>query len=164
MTDETPRRGRGKDAIVVILLAFGIMGTAFGVSALLTTWHYRPPADMQTRVATLMRALGDSVLVIGQIEAEIQERQQLVARLKQDAETAQALATLSQAQAEAVAQGVRAELQRRERETFWWTLLNSLFFTVLGIVLDRIWERFRSRRSNPASASTNGASQTTRLR
>jgi len=90
--------------------------------------------ELPQKIELLTKSLSSAARDIKQIEDEIAARQKLVERLKADAETAQALSALNQKQTEAIAQSLRGQLEQKERETFWWSIGQNVFFAALGAV------------------------------
>ena len=94
-----------------------------------------PPITLEARIEELAGALTKASRTITEIETEIMQRRSLADRLRQDAATAEALAQASRQQVEAVAQVLRAEIERDKDRGFWWDLAKNLAFTLLGWAL-----------------------------
>jgi hypothetical protein len=79
---------------------------------------------------------------ISEIEAEIAQRQQLVAQLEQQRQTAEGVSRLNKEQVEAVAQLLRGEVRANERQSFWLDVIieviTSAAFFMLGLVFPTI--------------------------
>jgi TolA-binding protein len=110
-------------------------------------------ADLAGRIEELTRSLNSAARSVSEIEREIHARQQLVARLREDAETAKNLATINEQQAQAIAQALRGQLQQQEREAYWWSVGQNAFFTLLGVVLAELYHWVRRRRGKNTDAS-----------
>ena len=114
-----------------------IVGVVFGASFFFEKAR-NPPSErpsLEQRIKLLTESLNTSARTITEIEDEVAARQKLVAKLKADAETAQALASMNQKQTEAIAQALRGQLEQQERSSFWKNIWLNVFFAVLGVVL-----------------------------
>jgi myo-inositol-1-phosphate synthase len=105
--------------------------------------------DLPSRIQTLTDSLNLAAKTIGQIETEIEQRQQLVRQLEKDAETASKVSVLNKEQMEAVAQVLRAEIKNDGQENFWRAQLLAFFYAALGVGLSegyRFFLRWRVKR------------------
>jgi hypothetical protein len=110
----------------------------------------RPPNDISDKIKILTNNLNSAAKSIGEIEQEIRLRQQLVEKLKSDAETARSLSEIRKDQAEAIAQALRGQLEQKEREGYWWMIGQNTFFAALGVAFSEIYRwiyRIRGRRN-----------------
>jgi F0F1-type ATP synthase membrane subunit b/b' len=123
-----------------MMLFFGV---SFLYGAIWPQQKERTP-DVQERIALLSGSLNSAAKAISEIESEIKQREALVQRLKDDAETATKLTTMSKEQTEAVAQVLRGEMEKEKERSFWGTNLSNLFYAVLGIVLAELFRMIRS--------------------
>jgi hypothetical protein len=111
--------------------------------------------SLEDRIVVLTSSLNSAARTITQIEDEIASRRKLVEKLKIDADTAQAISALNQKQTEAIAQSLRVQLEQKEREGWWWSVAQNIFFAALGAAFGEIsrlimsWRR--ARRINAAS-------------
>jgi len=94
----------------------------------------RSEQDLERRVAGLSSNLQEAARVVGEIENEVQARQSLLDRLKEDAERAEALSRLHASEVEAVAQALRGQLAALERRSFRSNILLSSVFYILGTI------------------------------
>jgi hypothetical protein len=90
-------------------------------------------ADLEERIAVLTESLRSATTTIGEIEAEVGERQRLVERLRGDAERYEHLVALNQPEVDAVSQALRGELreelnQERKRSLRQDILLGLVWF------------------------------------
>jgi len=97
----------------------------------------RPPVakELPDRIRVLTDSLNAAARAIGDIESEIQERKELVDKLKRDAEIANNLKQLNKEQVDAVAQVLRSQIDREQKEGFWATQGIAFFYTILGVFL-----------------------------
>lgn len=106
------------------------------------------PSNLPAKVQTLTASLNTAAQVIGQIEAEIKQRQELVQQLERDADQASKLAALNKDQLDAVAQVLRTEIRSDERQNFWTAQLLAFFYAALGVALSELYRfimRWRAR-------------------
>jgi hypothetical protein len=111
--------------------------------------HEQP--EIARRIGVLTDILNKSARAIGDIETEITQRRELVRQLEKDAQRAKQLSAVSREQAEAVAQTLKIELERREQSSFWSSQLLSLFYVLLGVVAAEIFRYVRGRYLRRAS-------------
>jgi hypothetical protein len=86
----------------------------------------------EDRIRQLGSALQASAATIDEIQAEIERRQSVVAKLEEDARRYEELARLNRAEAEAVAQLVEGKLKQGERRSLWSNFAMNFFFFLLG--------------------------------
>lgn len=137
--------------------AFAAALLSFSVSFVLDVWTSPPPKqDLASRIQILTGRLNISAKTISEIEREIAERQELVKKLENDAETAKRLTVVSREQVEAIAQTLRGELEKKEQSSFWITHLTAVFYTLLGVALAELYHyvRRRMRKSKPGTGAT----------
>ena len=111
-------------------------------SAVATFWFGRRRRSAQRgtteesteqRITRLTTALSESSHVIQEIEAEMQDRTELVEKLKRDAETYERLRHINREEAEAVAQALGGELRKEGRRSLLTNFLMNFGFFVLGV-------------------------------
>lgn len=109
-------------ALAVVLLGFGRRRKS------------RESPTLEQRISELSASLVSASGVVAEIEEEVRARQELVERLKGDAERAETLASLHSEEVDAVAQTLRAELAWLDRRSLKSNLLIGSASFVLGIV------------------------------
>jgi HEAT repeat protein len=79
-----------------------------------------PTAEItiEDRIKVLTRSLNSAASAIGEIESEVKERQALVEKLKNDAETAKNLRALHREQVDAIAQVLRGQIEKEQKIVF----------------------------------------------
>jgi multidrug efflux pump subunit AcrA (membrane-fusion protein) len=104
------------------------------------------PPSLEKRLRDLGDLVRSSSRVLEEVQAEIQARVALAERAKQDAEEAEQVAQLNEAQRAAIARLVRAEVatevERGNRRSFWQGVgINFSFFVAGGLVsfLVTVW-------------------------
>lgn len=97
--------------------------------------------ELPERIKLLTDNLNDSAQTIAEIEMEIAQRQVLVEKLQRDAELAQRLAEIKGEQAEAVAQALKAELEKQNRYSVWISFGINLICIFIGIALTEFYHR-----------------------
>ncbi len=90
---------------------------------------------LEDRIRQLTDSLKDAAEVVSKIEAEVQQRKELVVRLQQDAETAKNIANLKKAEVDSVSQLFRGELKKEEKRSFIRDFGMNLGFFVLGVIV-----------------------------
>jgi len=106
-----------------------------------------PQLELVDKIRVLTQSLNSSATVIGEIEKEISDRIKLVDRLKNDAATAEHLASLHREQAEAIAQALKGQLRKQEQDNFWSSNFQALFWTFVGVLMTEVFH-FVKRRLN----------------
>ena len=101
--------------------------------------NYKPEPTLETRISELSTLLISSAQRISEIEGEVKQRQALVAKLENDAETAKRLSAVSRDQAEAIAQTLRGELKRQSDYHWWSENWLHLMYTLLGFLVAELY-------------------------
>lgn len=131
-------------------LFVAIAGLFISASASYINYIYKPKLlELPARIQTLTASLNSAAETIGQIEAEIKRRQELVEQLQHDADTAAKVSALNKDQMDAVAQVLRSEIKSDERQNFWSAQLLAFFYAALGVGLSegyRFFLRWRARK------------------
>jgi hypothetical protein len=126
-----------------------------GTSTILSIREKPSQAELPARIRVLTGSLNSAAEAIGQIEAEIKKRQELVLKLQQDAETAAKLSALNKEQMDAVALVLRSEIKSDQSQNFWSAQLLAFFYAALGVALSegyRFFIRWRLRRKPQSEA------------
>ena len=87
------------------------------------------------RVKTLTASLGESVTLIGQMQAEIEARQALIDELAANSKTYKKLMELDQDEIEAVIQVLRSELSHENKKSFKIDLIKDVGLFLLGVAI-----------------------------
>jgi hypothetical protein len=154
--DKLDRSGAHKNLLVI--LVFGMVGAVVAGAAqgiLDSVFSDRAAAGqtLEQRIEVLTRSLSSAAAAVSAIENEVRARQQLVEGLRQDAATAAALAQANRQQVDAVAQVLRAEIERDKQAGFWADMLKNFGFTMFGWMLGELSGWWRRRRSDRAAGS-----------
>jgi len=135
--------------VLVVLGAIGALGSIVVEKTL--RWLTRPVTSqpertLEHRLADLGDLMRWSARILEEVQAEIEARITLATKAKQDAEEAERVAQLNEAQRVAIARLVRTELAREfaktSRRTFWQGfMVNFLFFVSGGVlsVITTLW-------------------------
>jgi hypothetical protein len=130
-----------------IAMLLSVIGLVWLLSSLFEKTKQQNGQTLEERIHALTGSLNDSAALISSIEQEISQRQQLVAKLQQDAAEAEKLKALSADQVAAVAQALRGQLQSENRSAFWPSTFTNLFFAFLGAAIGegfrwiRLWRQ-----------------------
>lgn len=114
---------------VVVTISFAIMGLVNSF------WPKPEQPDIAERIKTLTSSLNSAAKTIAEIEEQIKQREELVHRLQSDAEIAKKLTELNKPQLDAVAQVLKGEIEKDERQKFWTAQALAVFYTLLGVAL-----------------------------
>jgi hypothetical protein len=138
----------------------GLVASAISAWALLTGVIGTEPnagnsqQTLEQRIALLTTNLDQASSAISDIEREIDERRQIVSRLEEQRQIAEAITTLNKEQVEAVAQLFKGEVEASNRRSFWrdiWvTVAVSAFFYILGAVTPATYGWLTTRLRKPA--------------
>jgi len=123
-----------------------VLGVASTVFALLSSWRLLgksraepSPTKLEDRLADLGDAMRSAALLLEEVQAEIQARVALADKAKRDADEANQVAQLNEAQRTAVARLVRAELASEVSQgtmrSFWLGFATNLLFFIAGAAL-----------------------------
>jgi len=125
------------DTIVPAVLGGILAIVASLLSALFASRAQRGKKEetLEDRIRQLTDSLKDAAEVVSKIEAEVQQRKELVVRLQQDAETAKNIANLKKAEVDSVSQLFRGELKKEEKRSFIRDFGMNLGFFVLGVIV-----------------------------
>jgi DNA relaxase NicK len=91
--------------------------------------------SLETKVASLTSALGESTKIINHIQSEIESKHKLVEKLKEDHEHYEKLVNLKESDVEAVAQLLRGELQKESNKSFTKSVAANFVFFFLGSIV-----------------------------
>jgi hypothetical protein len=125
----------------IIGVVLAIAGTALSV-VLEVSQQRRDRAKaptLEVRIKTLVRALQVASASVSEIETEIFKRREMVEKLKEDVKYYEQLKVLNEAQVEAIASTLRAEMGRSQRRSLYIsaavTFVVALVFFMLGLRL-----------------------------
>jgi hypothetical protein len=137
-------------AAIAFIVAALLSAVAAALQAAMRTRHLpaeaRRPTTLEDRLSDLGDLMRSSARVLEEVQAEIEARIALAERAKADAQDAEQLAQLNEAQRLALARLVRAEVStevsKDSRRSFWQSFAVNLIFFVLGgvaSVLITLW-------------------------
>lgn len=86
--------------------------------------------------------LESSVQELGGLQAELEERVKMVEKLKEEAEQAETIISLTEEQVKAVRTTLNRELQRESQKSFWQGVAVNFIFFVLGAVVSYIVSKY----------------------
>jgi hypothetical protein len=124
--------------------AAALIGWLSVIGAVLSLWATkraaRPsPTKLEDRLADLGDTMRSAALLLEEVQAEIQTRIALAEKAKLDADEADQVAQLNEAQRVAVARLVRAELASEvshgTKRSFWLGFATNFFFFIAGVAL-----------------------------
>jgi uncharacterized coiled-coil protein SlyX len=129
-----------RTSLIEILVAMGA-GIAASAIASLSESSIRRGARGETteqRIGRLGKSLSESVRLIDEIKNEIESRQALLSRLRDDVKTYERLKAVKQTEVDAVIQSLRGEIRKEGRRSFWRDFAVKLLFFVMGVVVTLI--------------------------
>jgi hypothetical protein len=126
----------------VVSALVGLAASALTSFSALSSRKRESERTLEQRLADLGDLMRSSAQILEQVQAEIQARVALATKAKQDAEEAERIAELNEAQRVAVARLVRAELTtefaKTSRRSFWQGFIVNFLFFVGGAVVSVI--------------------------
>ena len=152
-----------KKIIENIFLASGIIFfVSYIMSAFFKVLMQPPKQEISVRIENVSTSLTDISNEIEEIQSELTQRVKLVAELKEEAEIAENVISLSDDQVTAIQAKLRQELDSNNGKNFMQgILINGLFF-ILGIIFPRIIKSFKRKSAKtdmPATTSSNSYSE-----
>lgn len=120
-----------------------------------------PKQEISVRIENVTTTLKNISTEIEDIQSELTQRVELVAKLKEEAEIAENVISLSDDQVNAIQAKLRQELDSNSGKNFMQgILINGLFF-ILGIIFPRIIKSFKrkSAKTDKPATSSNSHSE-----
>ncbi|WP_181778891.1 hypothetical protein [Pseudonocardia pini] len=120
-----------------VYIVVGAVLVGVGSLALLGLQRRKSRSEEETleaRVARLQGSLTDAAGVVAEIEREVASRQELLAKLEEDARRVRALTGMDSAEVDAVTQALNGQLAQLEKRSLRGSIVLSSIFYVLGIV------------------------------
>lgn len=117
-------------------LLIGVILVSSGALVLLVIQRRRTRSEsetLETRVSRLQNSLTGAAEVVAEIEHEVATRQDLLVKLKNDAERVRALSGLNREQVDAVTQALQGQLVLLEKRSLRGNIILSSIFYILGI-------------------------------
>jgi hypothetical protein len=129
----------------------------FSLSTVVSIVHEKPKEiDLAQRIRVLTESLNAAAETIGEIEDQIRQREILVQKLQEDADTASKLTSMNKEQLDAVAQVLKGQIEKEQHQTFWSAQLLAFFYTILGVILAELYhfieKRWRRRKLRTAAS------------
>lgn len=152
-----------KKIITTIFLMSGLVFfVSYVICIVLEALMQPPKPDITTRIENVSTSLTDISTEIEEIQSELTQRVELVAELKEEAEIAENVISLSDDQVTAIQAKLRQELDSNNGKNFMQgILINGLFF-ILGIISPRIIKSFKRKSAKtdiPTTTSSNSYSE-----
>jgi len=138
-----------KYVVAAIVLGVIVASIGAGISALVGFIGDDTEGDrtLEARISLLLDNLELASNAISAIEVEIEKRKELVSKLGQQQQAAEALSQLNREQVEAVAQLLRGEVEAGNRRSFWLnfgvTAGVAGFFYVIGFTSPFLLRKLR---------------------
>lgn len=123
---------RFRSRLIVVTLV-GIIAS-LGVSGWEVWRQIYPSGSIEERAEDLSRSLKEASRLVDQMQSDIQSRQAIVTKLRNDLATYDKLAALKKEEVEAVAQALRGEIDRNARRSFWEGVGVNFGFFFLGVI------------------------------
>lgn len=144
-----------KEIIGKIFIASGIIFfISYVISALLEAIFAPPKQEISVRIENVSTTLNDVSTEIEDIQSELTQRIELVEKLKEEAEIAENVISLSDEQVTAIQAKLRQELDSNSGKNFMQgILINGLFF-ILGIIFPRIIKMVKKKSAKTDRSTT----------
>ena len=98
--------------------------------------------DMASKINDIAKTLSESSDMLTDIETELQKRIDKVNNLKEEAEQAEQIISLTQDQVQAIQSSINKELKKDSRKSFWSGVVVNFVFFVLGALVSFLISRF----------------------
>ena len=98
--------------------------------------------DITARIKEISEVLNNSVQELSDIQQKLEQRVQVVEKLKNEAENAEAIIELNANQVKAVREVLNNELQKEGRKSFWQGVAINFLFFVLGAIASYIVSKY----------------------
>lgn len=118
----------------------------YGISTFLDNYLQPPKPDISTRIENVSANLTDISTEIEEIQSELEQRIELVADLKKEAEIAENFISLSDDQVSAIQDKLKQEFESNSGKSLLQSVLINTFFFALGIIFPKI---INLRKKNP---------------
>lgn len=122
------------DLVIALCVGFFILG----IKLILSARSNSKTISLEKRIELLTKSLNESVSVIDQIQLEIEERQELVKKLKRDADIYSEVYKLKKNEVDAVSQLLREEILRNNKKTQLEGFFQNLLFFIIGSIVSLI--------------------------
>lgn len=132
---------------IIITLLSGILGVSSSivyevVFTILKRKRESKEDNITSRIKNVSTMLESSVQELGGLQAELEERVKMVEKLKEEAEQAETIISLTEEQVKAVRTTLNRELQRESQKSFWQGVAVNFIFFVLGAVVSYIVSKY----------------------
>lgn len=127
------KKGSVSTGVAIITLMLTALGTY--VSYLqFREIHSNREIDISTRLEKITESLSQDADELRNIEIELENRIVYVQELKTEAELAESILDVSEAQLNAIHSMISEELEANNKKNLGPTMLNNLFFCILGMI------------------------------
>lgn len=139
------------DTIFAIFATISL-GIAFSSTAEMFVHFYRtllkgekesqPKTDISDRIKTVTAMLSAPMKELNLLQLELEQRIKLVEKLKEDAEQAEQIISMSEEQVSAVRKALNQELQKEGKKSFWQGVAVNFIFFILGAAASFIISKY----------------------
>lgn len=130
---------------IIITLLSGILGVSSSIVYEVVSIILKRKSkedNIASRIKDVSTMLESSVQELGGLQAELEERVKMVEKLKEEAEQAETIISLTEEQVKAVRTTLNRELQRESWKSFWQGVTVNFIFFVLGAVVSYIVSKY----------------------
>ena len=132
---------------IIVTLLSGILGVSSSIvyeviSTILKRKNINKEDDITSRIKDVSTVLENSVQELGELQIELEERVKMVEKLKEEAEQAETIISLTEEQVKAVRTTLNNELQKEGRKSFWQGVIVNFVFFVLGAIVSYIVSKY----------------------
>ena len=140
---------------IIVTLLSGILGVSSSIvyeviSTILKRKNINKEDDITSRIKDVSTVLENSVQELGELQTELEERVKMVEKLKEAAEQAETIISLTEEQVKAVRITLNNELQKEGRKSFWQGVIVNFVFFVLGTIVSYIVSKYLVRNTKYA--------------
>lgn len=132
---------------IIVTLFSGILGMSSSIIyeiifIILKRKKVREENDITSRIKDVSTVFEKSVQELGELQTELEERVKMVEKLKEEAEQAETIISLTEEQVKAVRITLNSELQKEGRKSFWQGVTVNFIFFVLGAIVSYIVSKY----------------------
>ena len=132
---------------IIVTLLSGILGVSSSIvyeviSTILKRKNINKEDDITSRIKDVSTVLENSVQESGELQIELEERVKMVEKLKEEAEQAETIISLTEEQVKAVRTTLNNELQKEGRKSFWQGVIVNFVFFVSGAIVSYIVSKY----------------------
>ena len=132
---------------IVVTFISGILGVSSSIvyeviSTILKRKNINKKDEITSRIKDVSTVLKSSAQELGELQTELEKRVKMVEKLKEEAEQAETIISLTDEQVKAIRTTLNNELQKEGRKSFWQGVIVNLVFFVLGAIVSYVVSKY----------------------